>query len=127
MAKYKDCEICEKLIKDKHKSAKLWRLFCIVFIATTVIFAILYFSDGAFKTKTKITVEDTNIGNVVEGSGDISGDNNIVVGNGQVNGKVETKDHTPIIAISVIVGAVILVLGVGAIAIYIQKNTHYRN
>lgn len=120
----KDCEVCERLIKEKHRNDFVWKIACIIFLALAVIFAILYFSDGAFTTETTIEIGSNNdMGNFVSGDGEISGDSNVVVGGGEAySGTIETHDYTPIICISVIAAAAIIVSGVTIIAVHYKKD-----
>ena len=119
----KDCEVCKRLMKEKHAYDILWKVFAILFLASTIVFAVLYFTSGALTTNTNITVENSDIGNVVDGDGTASGENNIIIGDGEINsGQVEKDNRIPIICISIVAGAVILTAGVIIVALYFQKN-----
>lgn len=113
-----ECEVCQRLMKEKHRNDYVWKVLCVCFLAIAVILAILYFTSGAIKTETNITIDSTDIGNNIQGDGSIDGDNNIVIGGeeGIINGTVEQMNYTPIICITVIMAAVILVVGGIAIA-----------
>lgn len=117
-----DCEVCRMLIKEKHKNDYIWKIFCIIFLALAIIFAILYFGHGAFTTETNIKIgEDAFVGNSVEGGGSIEG--NVIVGSdGTITGTVERTDYTPIICICIMVAAVILVIGGIIIANHYKKD-----
>ena len=112
-----DCEVCKRLIKEKHKHDFLWKIACIIFAVLAVVFICLYFGSGAITTETEIAIDNSHIGN--EG-----GNGEIIIGNnGEViTGTVEKTDYTPIICISIIAGAVILVFGGIIIAHNHKKN-----
>lgn len=121
----KDCKVCEKLMKEKHRHDVVWKISCLIFLALAVVLAILYFGSGAVVTETHIELgDDSYIGNYVEGDGSIDGDNNIVVGsdNIHIDGTIERTDYTPIICITVIVAAALLAVGGTIIANHNQKN-----
>ena len=101
-----DCEVCNRLSKKKHKHDFIWKIACLIFAVLAVVFACLYFGSGAVTTTTEITIDGSHVGN--EG-----GDGAIIIGNDSevVTGTVEKTDYTPIICISIIAGAVILVFG----------------
>lgn len=39
----KECEICEKMVKEKYKHYKMWQILAIIFMCLTVLFAVLFF------------------------------------------------------------------------------------
>lgn len=112
-----DCEVCKRLMKEKHKYGFIWKIACIIFAVLTVIFACLYFGSGAVTTETEITIDNSTI----ENDGD---NNNIVIGNeGEViSGTIERTDYAPIICISVIVASVIIVFGGIIVANHYKKD-----
>lgn len=114
--KITDCEVCKRLIKEKHQYDFIWKIVCIIFVALTIIFAVLYFGGGTITTETEITVDNS----IFENSGD---NGNIVIGGegGVLTGVIEQTDYTPIICISIIVGSVIVVLG-GIVIAYNHKK-----
>ena len=112
-----DCEVCKKLIREKHRNMIWWKVCCIVFGALAIILGILYFGSGSVVTESEIKLEDTNIKN--------KGDNGAVIIGGEQNtitGQVEETDYTPIICITVIAGVAILVAGGVLIANYSKKD-----
>lgn len=111
-----DCEVCKRLIKEKHKHDFLWKIACIIFAVLAVIFAFLYFGSGTVTTTTEITIDNSTVEN--------GGDNgSIIIGDGEViKGTVEKTDYTPLICISVIAGAILLVGGGIIIANNFKKD-----
>lgn len=70
----KDCEICKKLIAEKYKHARLWKVLTVLFFMLAVVFGVLYFSTGdVFRH----TVNDVEIVN--EGGG--NNNNNVAINN----------------------------------------------
>ena len=97
----KECEVCTKMVKEKYKHFKTWKVLAIIFMCLTVLFAILYFASGDLMSSTTIEYNnDVSIEN--------DGDNN----NNQDNGNIvieKQNDST---------GSVILlctILGVGGV------------
>ena len=119
MQEITDCEVCEKLIREKHKRDFIWKIACVIFAVLTVIFACLYFGSGAITTTTEITVD--NVGNNNEIT---DNDGTIIIGSGSdaITGTIEQTDYTPIICISIIFASIILVIGGIIIAHYHKKN-----
>lgn len=112
-----DCEVCKKLIREKHQNMIWWKVCCIVFGALAIILGVLYFGSGAVVTETEVKLEDTNIKN--------NGDNGTVIIGGEqshITGTIEETDYTPIICITVIAGVAILVAGGVLIANYSKKD-----
>lgn len=105
--KNKDCEVCNKLIKEKHRNDFLWKIACLILAVLSIVFAYLYFGSGAVKTETEIKIDHST----VENSG---ANGTIIIGNeGEiVTGTIENTDYTPIICISIIFAAVIIVGGI---------------
>ena len=112
----KDCEVCEKLMKEKHRCDFVWKIACIIFLALAVIFAILYFCNGTITTTTTYEFQDTANDNRVEGDG------NIIVGGDNITGTATTTDNTYIICISIIAAAAIVAVGGVVIACHYKKD-----
>ena len=114
-----DCEVCKKLIREKHQNMIWWKVCCIVFGALAIILGILYFGSGSVVTETQITVDKVGVDN-----GGDNNENNIVIGspNNEYVGTVEETDYTPIICITVIAGVAILVAGGVLIANHSKKD-----
>lgn len=112
-----DCEVCQKLMKEKHKFDFLWKICCILFLAVAIIFAILYFSNTGTNNETK--VENAGNNNHIEGDGNI----NIAGIQSIIDGNVENThtDYTSIICISIICISIIFVSG-GVIISHAYKN-----
>lgn len=73
----KECEVCTKMVKEKYKSFKTWKVLAIVFMCLTVLFAILYFASGDLMSSTIVEYEnDVTIEN--------GGDNNTNHDNGNI-------------------------------------------
>ena len=73
----KECEVCSKMIKEKYKHFKVWRVVAIVFMCLTVLFAILYFASGDLMAST--TIEYNNEVDIEN-----DGDNNTNQDNGNI-------------------------------------------
>lgn len=116
-----DCEVCQKLIKEKHRNDFIWKVLCILFAIGMVVFMCLYFCSGALVTETTIEVTDSDIGSQNEFGGD---NNNLVIG-GQdtaINGTITTENNaTLLICCAVIIGALIIAGGI-IIACHIKKS-----
>ena len=114
-----DCEVCKKLIREKHRNMIWWKVCCIVFGALAIILGILYFGSGKVKKETEISV-----GKVEVESGGGDNENNVIIGSPTTEyvGTVEEADYTPIICITVIAGVAILVAGGVLIANYSKRN-----
>ena len=115
-----DCEVCKKLIKEKHRNVIWWKVCCIIFGALSLVLGILYFGGGAVVTETEVKIEKSFSDNTF---GD---DGTVIIGGQQINdsynGIVENKDYTPIICITVIAGVAILVAGGVLIANHVKKD-----
>lgn len=112
-----DCQVCKKLIKEKHRNMIWWKVCCIIFAALAIVLGVLYFGKGAITTETNIELTDSKFQN--------NGDNGIIIvgseGN-QINGTIERKDYTPIICISIVACVAILIVGGVLIANHIKKE-----
>lgn len=112
-----DCEVCTRLIKEKHKFDYLWKIACVILAALVIVLSILYFGSGALTKETTYTINGNQITN--------EGDNgSVIIGNeGELEiGSSESVDYTPIVCISVVVSAAILVVGGVIIAHYVKRN-----
>ena len=49
-----ECKVCTKMVKEKYKHYKTWKILAIVFICIAVLFAILYFASGDLFTSTVV-------------------------------------------------------------------------
>ena len=113
----KDCEVCQKLGKAKHKRDFLWKVLAIMFAVIAVVFIILYFGSGAMVSESTVTLENTQIKNNGDGS-------NIVIGtdNETVSGDIKTTDYSPwLIFGGIIIGSVIITGGI-IIAYHYHKD-----
>lgn len=115
-----DCEVCKKLIKEKHNSIIWWKIFCAIFAITTIVFGILYFGKGAIITETQVSIDKSQVSN--------TGENGTIVIGGEetsdsYNGKIQKVDYTPIICITVLGSVVALIIGGGIIANHISKKS----
>lgn len=68
-----ELETYNKAIKEKYKFYKLWQVLAIVFIMTTLLFAVLYFASGEVFKETVNDVEIVNEGD--------SNDNDVTINN----------------------------------------------
>lgn len=112
-----DCEVCKKLIREKHQNMIWWKVCCIVFGALAIILGILYFGSGAVITETQIELKYDKIIN--------KGDNGTIIIGGEQNtmtGTVEETDYTPIICITIVASTAILVAGGVLIANHAKKD-----
>lgn len=84
----KECEVCTKMVKEKYKHYKTWKVLAIVFMCLTVLFAILYFASG------NMMVEETVENNIIVENAGSENDNNIITGNGStISGTVTTESN----------------------------------
>ena len=113
----KDCEVCEKLVRAKHKKEFVWKVLTVMFGIIAVVFMILYFGSGAVITESTIEINGTDITN----NGD---DNSIIIGsdNEAITGDVKTKDYSPwLIFGGIVIGSVIITGGI-LIAYHYHKD-----
>ena len=112
-----DCEVCKKLIREKHQNMIWWKVCCIVFGALSIILGVLYFGSGSVVTEKEITIDKSfnggNNGNVIIDGTQV---------NDSYNGTVKEEDYTPIICITVVASTAILVAGGVLIANYSKKD-----
>lgn len=102
-----DCEVCTKLIKEKHRFDYLWKIACVILAALVIVLSVLYFGSGAIMTETTYKINNTDITN----NGD---DGTVIIGNdGEVVlGTSESIDYMPILCISMVVAAALIVGGI---------------
>lgn len=118
-----DCQVCKKLIKEKHRREIWWKIACIIFAALTIVLSILYFSSGKLVQEKEIEIERSFNRNTVQGE---VGDINIAstINKDSYNGTVTEVNYVPIICISIVVGSAILVIGGVLIAHYFVRKSH---
>lgn len=107
----KDCEVCTKLIKEKHKADLVWKIVAIIALIVAVVFICLYFGSGAMITETTIEIDADNIGS----DNTLGDDGGIIIGSdgSTINGTVETKDSLPLMVFcGIVVGSLIIAGGV---------------
>ena len=112
----KECEVCTKMVKEKYKTFKTWKVLAIVSMCLTVLFAILYFASG------KMMVEETVENNIVVENADGSNENNVITGNGStISGTVETESN---IGVIIFICVIVLTGGfIGGCYIVSQKKS----
>lgn len=100
----KDCKVCKKLVKEKYKNYKTWKVLAIVFIFLSVVLAVLYFASG------DMFVKETVENNIEIENGNGVNENSIITGSGStISGTVETQSN---IGIFILIGVVILTGGI---------------
>ena len=117
----RDCEVCTRLMKEKHKSDLAWKVVAIIALIVAVVFICLYFGSGAMVTETIIEIDADKIG-----SNNEMGDNgSIIVGtdNGTINGTMETTDSLPLMVFCGIVVGAIIIAGGNIIASHNKKDS----
>ena len=72
-----ELDIYNKMVRQKYKFYKVWRILAIVFMCLTVLFAILYFASGEVITTEKNNNNDVQIVN----EGQSYGTNNVTINN----------------------------------------------
>lgn len=88
----KDCKVCAKMVKEKYKHYKTWKILAIVFICISVLLSILYFASG------KMFVEKTIENDIIIENSDGNNENHIVTGDySTVSGTVKTESNIGII------------------------------
>ena len=113
----KECEVCTKMVKEKYKHYKTWKILAIVFMCVSVLFAILYFASG------NMLVQETVENNIRIENADGSNENNIVTADGStISGTITTESN---IGVIIFVCVLILVGGIlGGCYIISQKKGH---
>ena len=104
----KDCAVCERLMKEKHKNDKFWKVACIVCLLIAIVFIVLYFSDASIGKETTITIQGTEIGN---NNGDNTSINIGSDGATTVTGTMQTEDKSSVLIFAGILVAAIVVCG----------------
>ncbi len=116
----KDCAVCNKLVKEKHRNIIWWKIACVFFAALSIILAIFYFGSGKIVKETKIEVEHTEIVNDGDSGTIIIGDTEI---SDSYNGSMKEIDYTPIVCITgIICVAVLIVSGLLIVNHYKKYN-----
>lgn len=111
----KECEVCTKMVKEKYKHYKTWKILAIVFICSTVLFAILFFANG------NLMVEETVENNIIIENADGSNENNVITG---ISGTVTTESESNI-GVIIFVCVIILTGGIlGGCYIVSQKKSN---
>ena len=115
-----DCEVCKKLVKEKHRNMIWWKVCCIIFAALAIVLGILYFGSGAAVTETEVKIESAFNDNEF-------GDNGTIIIDGEqyknsYKGTITQVDYTPIICISVVACVAVLVIGGVLIANHAKKD-----
>lgn len=112
-----DCEVCTRLIKEKHKFDYLWKIACVILAALVIVLSILYFGRGSVVKDTDIQIDNTTM--------ETQGDNGTIIIGGEeqtFSGTVTETDYTPILCITIIASAVIIVVGGIIIAHHFKRN-----
>lgn len=108
----KECEVCTKMVKEKYKHYKTWKVLAIVFMCLTVLFAILYFASGDLMTSTIVKYDNEVI---IENEGDNNTNND--------NGNIVIEKQNDSTGGVVVVCSILVVGGIiGGCYIVSQKN-----
>lgn len=114
----KECEVCSKMVKEKYKHYKTWKVLAIVFIFLSVLFAILFFANG------NLFVSKTNENEITIRNGSGVNSNNVITGDGStMSGTVKNETN---IGVFIIIGAIILAGGVGFGCYNLSKNKKHK-
>lgn len=110
----KECKVCTKMIKEKYKHYKTWKVLAIIFMCVAILFAILYFASGDLFTST--TIEYQNDVTIENG-----GNNNTNTDNGNI---IVEKQNDSTGGVTVV--CVIIIIGGLIVGCYIvsQKNNN---
>ena len=101
MAEKKDCEVCMKAQREKHKYDKVWKVVCIIAVIVAIVFICLYCCSGDLIKQTTVNTE-TEIVNENYGNNGVNNNENINVINTEKNSNL---------GIYIIVSVVIVVGG----------------
>lgn len=114
----RECEVCTKMVKEKYKHYKTWKILAIVFMIVAVVFAILYFASG------NLMVEETVENNIRIENADGSNENNIITSdNSTISGTVTTESN---IGVIIFVCVLILTGGILGGCYIISKNKSHK-
>ena len=102
----KECEVCTKMVKEKYKTFKTWKVLAIVFMCLTALFAILFFANG------NLMVEETVENNIVIENADGDNENNVITGNGSTMSGTITTESESNIGVIIVVCVLILTGGI---------------
>lgn len=80
-----DCEVCKRLIREKHRYNRVWKIACIFFAILTVVFAILFFANRKIADETTVNMDGAQI--------ETSGNGNVIVIGGDSNVSQEDKEN----------------------------------
>lgn len=110
-----DCEVCTRLIREKHRFNYLWKVACVILAAVAIIFGVLYFRSETMYTEVVYTLDNITTecdnGTIIVGN-----DGEVIIGS------YETMDNTLVICISIIVAVVVIIAG-GIIIAYHHKKS----
>ena len=70
MADSNECAVCKKMMKNKHKFDKVYRIGFWILLIFSIIISILYFTEGALfrHTKNNVTVENNTDVDITDGN-----------------------------------------------------------
>lgn len=118
----KDCEVCLRLIKEKHKNDTFWKVSCIVCLIVAIVFIVLYFSNAVVVDETTITIQGTEIGN---NNGDNTSINIGSDGANTVTGTMQTENKSSVLIFAgIIIAAIIIVGGVVCACNHLSKTNN---
>ena len=118
----KDCEVCLRLIKEKHKNDTFWKVACIVCLIVAIVFMVLYFSDAVAIDETTITIDTSEIGN---NNGDNTSINIGSDGVNTINGTMQTENKSSVLIFAgIIIAAIIIVGGVFCACNHLSKTNN---
>lgn len=80
-----DCEVCKRLIREKHRYDWVWKIACILFATLAVVFAILFFANHKNSDETTVNMDDAQI--------EASGDDNVIVIGGDCDVSQKDKEN----------------------------------
>lgn len=78
MANKKDCEVCMKMMKEKHKRDRFFKIGFWVLLVLLIVMCVLYFGTGEMITTTEV---NNNADVVIENDG-ANNDNNVNINQG---------------------------------------------
>lgn len=114
----KECEVCSKMVKEKYKHYKTWKVLAIVFICVSVLFAVLYFASG------KMFVHERIENNIEIDNGNGVNQNNVVTGNeSTISGTVHKESNIGVIVLTCVM---ILTGGIVCGCYIVSKNKDHK-
>ena len=118
----KDCEVCLRLMKEKHKNDTFWKVACIVCLIVAIVFIVLYFSNAVVVDETTITIDTSEIGN---NNGDNTSINIGSDGANTVTGTMQTENKSSVLIFAgIIIAAIIIVGGVVCACNHLSKTNN---